>query len=45
MMNVNINVNDSAGADIDFDFDFNADVVPPLLQLYAFRTGFTSSGN
>lgn len=43
MMNVNINVNDSAGADIDFDF--NADVVPPLLQLYAFRTGFTSSGN
>lgn len=43
MMNVNINVNDSAGADIDFDF--NADVVLPLLQLYAFRTGFTSSGN
>lgn len=43
MMNVNINVNDSAGADIDFDF--NADVVPPLLELYAFRTGFTSSGN
>lgn len=43
MMNVKINVNDSAGADIDFDF--NADVVPPLLRLYAFRTGFTSSGN